>query len=115
MGIDDVIYRYPNERLTRKQALKGMTLDAAYASFQEDVIGSLEVGKKADFVVFDRDFVGCQDEEVCDGSEILEAKVKAVVIDGKVAWGLLPRPDIVTVIWGAMENLKAYVRGISLF
>ena len=92
------ICRYPNEKLTRKQALKGMTLDAAYASFQEHDIGSLQVGKKADFVVFDRDFVGCEDEEICDGSEILEAKVKAVVIDGMVAWGKLPRSEIWKVI-----------------
>lgn len=90
--------RYPNEKLTRKEALKGMTLDAAYASFQEHEIGSLQVGKKADFVVFDRDFVGCEDEEACDGSEILEAKVKAVVIDGMVVWGKLPRSEIWKVI-----------------
>jgi len=92
------ICRYPNEKLTRKQALKGMTLDAAYASFQEHEIGSLQVGKKADFVIFDRDFVGCEDEEVCDGSEILEAKVRAVVIDGMVVWGKLPRSEIWKVI-----------------
>jgi len=106
---------FPNEKLTRKQALKGMTLDAAYASFQEHVIGSLEVGKKADFVVFDRDFVGCEDEEVYDGSEILEAKVKAVVIDGKVAWGSLPQLEAKTVIWRAVEKLRTYVRDTALF
>ncbi|KXN84714.1 Putative amidohydrolase YtcJ [Leucoagaricus sp. SymC.cos] len=106
---------YPNECLTRKQALKGMTLDAAYASFQEHEIGSLEVGKKADFVVFDRDFVGCLDEEVCDGSEILEAKVKAVVIDGKVAWGALPGLDAREVMSEVFEKAKASVRGLALF
>lgn len=102
---------YPNERLTRKQALKGMTLDAAYASFQEHEIGSLEVGKKADLVVFDRDFVGCENEEICDGSEILEAKVKAVVIDGHVVWGELPRLDVWKVICELSGKLTSHARG----
>ncbi|KAF5359593.1 hypothetical protein D9756_003425 [Leucocoprinus leucothites] len=105
---------YPDERLTRKQALKGMTLDAAYASFQEQEIGSLEVGKKADFVVFDRDFVGCLDGEVCDGSEILQAKVKAVIIDGKVAWGELPQLEARKVVYGLIEKLRTYARGLAL-
>jgi len=41
---------FPQQRLTRAQALKGMTLDAAYASFSEDRLGSLTKGKLADFV-----------------------------------------------------------------
>lgn len=40
--------RYPEQRLTRAQALKGMTLDAAYASFAEHELGSLTVGKKGE-------------------------------------------------------------------
>jgi predicted amidohydrolase YtcJ len=74
---------YPNERLTREQALKGMTLDAAYASFAEKDIGSLTVGKKADFVIFDRDFM------TLPFDEILQAKVLATVVDGEVAYGKL--------------------------
>lgn len=75
--------RYPKERLTRAQALKGMTLDAAYASFAEQRLGSLASGKKADYVVFDRDFV---DEET-PAEEILRAEVLATVVDGRVAYG----------------------------
>lgn len=41
---------YPAQRLTREQALRGFTIDAAYAAFMEDQVGSLEVGKQADFV-----------------------------------------------------------------
>ncbi|KAJ7209692.1 amidohydrolase family-domain-containing protein [Mycena pura] len=74
---------FPEERLTRAQALKGMTLDAAYASFTETELGSLTVGKRADFVVLDRNIM-----EV-DHAEILQAKVVATVIDGKVAYGTL--------------------------
>jgi hypothetical protein len=90
-----------------------MTLDAAYASFQEHDIGSLEVGKKADFVVFDRDFVGCIDQDICDGSEILEAKVKTVVIDGKVAWGELPRSETRKAVMRTAERLMVYARALT--
>ena len=77
--------RYPLEKLTRAQALKGMTYDPAYASFSEDSIGSLEPGKKADFVILDRDIMN--DEE--DYSEILKAQVRATVVDGFASYGKL--------------------------
>ncbi|KAH0834031.1 amidohydrolase family-domain-containing protein [Lanmaoa asiatica] len=74
---------YSSERLTREQALKGMTLDAAYAAFAEDKLGSLSIGKKADFVVLDRDIM------TVPVSEILATKVKATIIDGEVVYGNL--------------------------
>lgn len=77
------ICRYSSERLTRAQALKGMTLDAAYAAFAEDTLGSLTPGKRADLVVLDHDIM----DEAKPFSEILETKVKATVVDGKIAYG----------------------------
>ncbi|KAJ7039089.1 amidohydrolase family-domain-containing protein [Mycena alexandri] len=74
---------FPSERLTRAQALKGMTLDAAYASFTETELGSLTVGKRADFVLLDRNIM-----EV-EAAEILKAKAICTVIDGKVEYGSL--------------------------
>ncbi|KAF9219325.1 hypothetical protein BS17DRAFT_789499 [Gyrodon lividus] len=74
---------YPSERLTRAQALKGMTLDPAYAAFAEDYLGSLSIGKKADFVVLDRDIM------TVPVSEIVGTKVKATIIDGEVVYGNL--------------------------
>ncbi|KAH8824070.1 amidohydrolase family-domain-containing protein [Flagelloscypha sp. PMI_526] len=72
---------YPNEALTRAQALKGMTLDAAYAAFSETELGSLSVGKKADFVVLDRDIMTVPKEQ------ILKTKVRATVVEGQVVYG----------------------------
>jgi predicted amidohydrolase YtcJ len=61
----------------------GMTLDAAYASFSENEVGSLVPGKRADFVVLDRDIM------TIDAQEILETKVLATVVDGIVQYGSL--------------------------
>ena len=47
---------YPEESLSREQALRAFTIDAAYSAHQEEVIGSLEEGKWADFVVIDQDY-----------------------------------------------------------
>jgi hypothetical protein len=45
----------PEERLERQEALRGFTLDAAWSLFLDDLVGSLEPGKRADLVVWDRD------------------------------------------------------------
>ncbi len=47
----------PEERLSREQAWKGYSIDAAYAAFAEDRIGSLEPGKQADFLIVDGDLM----------------------------------------------------------
>ena len=60
-----------------------MTLDAAYASFAEHRLGSLTPGKKADYVVLDRDVMS-EDAPV---GEILKTVVLATVVDGRVAHG----------------------------
>jgi len=60
-----------------------MTLDAAYASFAENDIGSLSPGKKADFVVLDKDIM------TLPVDEILKTKVVATVVDGTVVYGNL--------------------------
>lgn len=75
--------RYPAQRLTRVQALKGMTFDPAYASFAEHDLGSLSPGKKADFVVLDRDIM------TVPFREILQTRVLATVVDGQVVYGSL--------------------------
>lgn len=51
-------------KLSREEALKGMTLWAAYANFEEDRKGSIETGKLADFVVMERDIMTAPEEEL---------------------------------------------------
>jgi predicted amidohydrolase YtcJ len=55
---------YAGEAVAREVALRGFTLDAAYAAFMEDMVGSLEAGQKADFVVLDRDYMSIPADEI---------------------------------------------------
>ena len=61
----------------------GMTWDPAYASFTEDVLGSISLGKRADYVVLSRDIMSVAPEE------ILQTKVLATIIDGKPVYGAI--------------------------
>ena len=68
------------ERLSRSEALRGFTLDAAYSLFLDHEIGSLEVGKRADLVVYSRDPM--QIPEI----EIPEIDIDLTVVDGTIAF-----------------------------
>ncbi len=68
---------YPEQKMTREEALQSMTIWPAYAGFQESILGSLTPGKYADFVVLDRDIM-----RVPDG-EILGTRVLSTWIGGK--------------------------------
>lgn len=57
---------YANEKVTREEALKSFTIWAAYGQFEEDIKGSLEAGKLADFVVIDRDYMTCPETDIKD-------------------------------------------------
>lgn len=88
---------YPKESLSLSQTLAGFTLDGAHASFQEKRVGSLEVGKEADFIIIDRDFyeiVERNKRRIAGGEagvlgEILETKVRATIVQGKLVFGSL--------------------------
>ena len=67
---------YIDEAITREQALKGMTLWAAYANFSEDRRGSLTPGKEADFILLDRNPLNCPKQELS------QIKVLKTFIDG---------------------------------
>lgn len=63
--------------LTRKEALKGMTIWAAYANFEEYEKGSIEIGKFADFIIIDKDILTVKEQE------IPKTKVLATYINGE--------------------------------
>lgn len=71
---------YPHEKLSRREAVRGFTLDAAYAGFMEDSVGSLEPGKRADFIVLDRDVMQV------DAAEIPSVRVLQTWLDGELVW-----------------------------
>ncbi len=71
----------PKQRLTRDEALRGFTIDAAYAAFMEDTVGSLEPGKRADFVVLSRDIM------TVPAPEIPGTAVVATYLDGEAVFG----------------------------
>lgn len=56
----------PGQTITREQMLRMYTINNAYACWQENVRGSIEVGKLADLAVLDRDILTCPDKEVAD-------------------------------------------------
>jgi hypothetical protein len=57
---------YPDEALSRRQALEMYTVNAAYALAREQDLGSLEPGKLADFIVIDRNILSCPQDDIRD-------------------------------------------------
>jgi predicted amidohydrolase YtcJ len=63
--------------LSREETLKGMTIWAAFANFEEKEKRSLEAGKYADFILLDKDLMSC------DEKEVLRTKVISTYINGE--------------------------------
>lgn len=71
---------YPEERLTRREALEMYTSWPAYMQFNEKNRGSLERGKLADMVVIDRDYLTCAEDEIRNIQPVI------TILDGRVAY-----------------------------
>ncbi len=71
---------FPEQSMSREEAIRSYTIDAAYAAFEETNKGSLEVGKYADFVVLDQNLLTCSD------SEILSCNVIMTLVGGAVKY-----------------------------
>lgn len=71
---------HPEQCMTIEEAIKGFTIWAAHAAFQEDVLGSIEVGKYADFTVLDRNIFKLEPEA------LLKAKVAYTIVGGQIRY-----------------------------
>jgi hypothetical protein len=69
---------FPEQKISLEKAIKGYTLHGAYAMFEENIKGSLEVGKLADIVVLSKDLFNIPPEK------ILDAKVIYTILGGKI-------------------------------
>lgn len=70
----------PEEKMTRAQALKSYTLDAAFGAFEENIKGSVTPGKLADFTIFSKDIMTISDDQ------ILSTEVAMTIVGGKVLY-----------------------------
>jgi predicted amidohydrolase YtcJ len=66
--------------MTREEALRSYTLDAAYGEFQEAVKGSIREGKLADFTVFSQDLMTVAEDT------ILSTEVVLTIVGGKIVY-----------------------------
>lgn len=71
---------YPEQRMARDEALKSMSLWAAYAAFQEKELGSLAAGKWADFVVLDQDIMRVPE------AVLLDTRVLSTWVGGRAVY-----------------------------
>ncbi|MEM7455210.1 MAG: amidohydrolase [Planctomycetota bacterium] len=82
--LGDGVTFFPEEAMTREQALRSYTIDCAYAAFEESQKGSLVPGKLADIVVLSNDLLECSDDEIRD------TKVEMTIVGGEIRY---IRPD----------------------
>jgi predicted amidohydrolase YtcJ len=81
----DGSYFYPDQRMSREEALRSYTRNAAFAAFQEGSKGSLAVGKLADISVLSKDILTVPEEE------IRSARVDYTIVGGKVLYPITSR------------------------
>ena len=76
--IDNGMTFYPEQKMTREEAVYSYTLGNAYAAKEEALKGSLRVGKLADIVILSNDLIHCSDDD------ILKTKILYTIINGNV-------------------------------
>lgn len=70
----------PEQKMTREQALKSYTLDAAYGAFEEEIKGSIHPGKLADFTIYNQDLMTVEE------NKILDTEIVMTIFDGKIVY-----------------------------
>lgn len=71
---------FPEQRISVEESIKAYTFNNAYAAFEADIRGSLEVGKLADITVFDKNMIKIPE------ADILKTEVTCTIVDGKVVF-----------------------------
>jgi hypothetical protein len=71
---------FPDQKMTRMEALKSYTINGAYASFEENLKGSIKIGKLADFVVLSDNLLKCPEDE------IQNTTVLFTIVGGKILY-----------------------------
>ncbi|MBT8397060.1 MAG: amidohydrolase [Gemmatimonadetes bacterium] len=71
---------FPEQKISVHEALKGYTINNAFAAFEDDIRGSLKAGKLADITVCDRNLL-----EI-DPAEILDMEIEYTIVDGKIVY-----------------------------
>ena len=108
--------------MTREEALRSFTNWPAYGEFNEDIKGSLEVGKLADFAVLDRDYMTCPEEDIKDIQVLLTVSggEEVYVRDNSeptIMWNALPltlnSPCVIEAPGTIYAPLADLVNGIS--
>jgi len=74
----------PSQKMTREEALQSYTIFPAYAAFEENIKGSVEVGKLADFTVYSQDLMSVPEDQ------ILDTKIEMTIVGGKVLYERVP-------------------------
>ena len=81
VGLQNAVTRAP-QNLTLEEAIRAYTINAAYVMRQEDLVGSLEVGKEADFIVLDRNIIEISASQI-NQTQVLETYLQGVLIFGQ--------------------------------
>ncbi|HEX2059725.1 MAG TPA: amidohydrolase family protein, partial [Thermoanaerobaculia bacterium] len=71
---------YPSQRLTLQEAIRGFTLDAAYAAFEEETRGTIEPGKLADLTIVEGDLFAMPKVD------LYKTKVRYTVVGGEIVY-----------------------------
>ena len=70
----------PGEKMSRELALRTYTINGAYAAFEDEIKGSIEAGKLADFTVLDKYIMSI------DENKILDTKIEMTIVGGKIVY-----------------------------
>ncbi len=77
---DNKMIFFPMQKMNRIEAIRSYTINNAYAAFEEEYKGSLEVGKVADIVILSEDLMTCSDDD------ILNTEILYTIVDGEIKY-----------------------------